>query len=71
MSLVQENFMCENGTILVYTHSDNNKMIRQIETGVIYDEAYDIPNRYTYEETNIERETEQQEPTEEEGTEEE
>jgi hypothetical protein len=26
-------------------------MIRQIETGEIYDEAIDIPGKYTYEET--------------------
>jgi hypothetical protein len=26
-------------------------MIRQIETGDIYDEAVDVPGKYTYEET--------------------
>ncbi len=36
---------------LVYTYSDEGYYIRQIETGEIYSEAYDIPNKYTYEET--------------------
>ena len=54
MAIVQEEYVCANGVILTYTYSDNNKKIRQIETGNIYDDAYDIPNRYTYEETDIE-----------------
>lgn len=34
-------------------YSDDNMMIRQIETGVIYQDAVDkIPCRYTYEETD-------------------
>lgn len=34
-------------------YSDRGMMIRQIETGIIYEEAEDnIPCRYTYEETN-------------------
>lgn len=34
-------------------YSDQNLKIRQIETGIIYDEAVDVvPCRYTYEETN-------------------
>ena len=51
------------GVDLYRTYSDENKMIRQIETGIEYDEAIDVGDengniRYTYEETNkdIERE---------------
>lgn len=38
---------------LVYTYSDEQFKIRQIETGIVYDTAYDVaPCRYTYEETD-------------------
>ena len=34
-------------------YSDNGKRIRQIETGIVYDDALDVmPCRYTYEETD-------------------
>lgn len=34
-------------------YSDNDMKIRQIETGIVYEEAVDvIPCRYTYEETD-------------------
>ena len=47
---------------LLYTYSDSNKYILQVETNTKYDEAYDvIPCRYTYEET----EEEIEKPTEE------
>ena len=53
------------GVDLYRTYSDENKVIRQIETGIEYDEAIDVADengniRYTYEETNkdIEREEE-------------
>lgn len=51
------------GIDLYKTYSDENKMIRQIETGVEYDEAIDVADengniRYTYEETNKEIEKE-------------
>lgn len=37
----------------VYHWSDLNLKIRQIETGVVYDDAIDVvPCRYTYEETD-------------------
>lgn len=39
-------------------YSDQNVMIRQIETGDIYEDAVDvIPCKYTYEETDIPIET--------------
>ena len=35
-------------------YSDENMKIRQIETGIVYDDAVDVvPCRYTYEETDI------------------
>lgn len=53
------------GVDLYRTYSDENKMIRQIETGIEYDEAIDVVDengniRYAYEETDkdIEREEE-------------
>ena len=56
------------GVILVKTYSTDNKYIKQVETGLDYDEAVDIgvyekgvykPKNYTYVETNkdIEEET--------------
>lgn len=42
----------EDGVKLYRTYSDENYKIRQIETGIIYDEAIDVENiEYTYEET--------------------
>lgn len=49
--LIQENYICKNGVVLTRTYSDSGYKIRQIETGELYDEAYDIPNKYTYEES--------------------
>lgn len=48
--IIQENLITGDGTELVKTYSDTYT-IRQVETGIIYIEAVDIPNRYTYEET--------------------
>ena len=40
---------------LIRHYSDDGKMIRQVETGLVYVEAVDvIPCRYTYEETDRE-----------------
>lgn len=47
--LIQENIIV-NGVDLVKTYSDTYT-IRQVETGIIYIEAIDVPNKYTYEET--------------------
>lgn len=45
-----------------HTYSDSRFYILQVETGVKYDEAYDvIPCRYTYEETSEKIETEEKE----------
>lgn len=51
--LKQETYICKNGHILIHTYSDIGMYIRQIETGIEYEEAYDEPNVYTYEETDI------------------
>ena len=53
---------------LVYTYSDENYMILQNETGVTYEEAYDIEGKgYTYSETDIKikRDTEENSNSEE------
>jgi len=35
-------------------YSDSGFMIRQVETGIVYEDAVDlVPCRYTYEETDI------------------
>lgn len=42
------------GINLYRTYSDNNLMIRQVETGDVYAEAIDVENAaYTYEETDM------------------
>ena len=47
------------GRDLVKSYSDANKYIIQKETGIYYTEAIDVPNRYTYTESDkdIEDET--------------
>ena len=41
------------GIELIRTYSDKGYMIRQIETGAIYDEAIDVEDsQFTYEETD-------------------
>ena len=42
------------GTDLIKSYSDRGMMMRQVETGILYGEAIDVtPLRYTYEETDI------------------
>lgn len=53
------------GIDLYRTYSDENKIIRQIETGIEYDEAVDVADeneniKYTYEETEKEIEREEE-----------
>lgn len=48
--LIQENIHV-NGTDLIKTYSDLY-MIKQVETGILYAEAIDVPDKYTYEETD-------------------
>ena len=56
----------EDGVNLYRTYSDENFMIRQNETGDLYDEAIDVENApYTYTETDIPIEEEENENIEE------
>ena len=42
----------EDGVVLYRTYSDEGFKIRQVQTGIIYDEAIDVENApYTYTET--------------------
>ena len=58
----------KDGVMLVRTFSDNNKYIRQVETEIDYTDAIDIgtfdgenyrPSKYTYVETDIDIEEEE------------
>lgn len=51
--IVREYFITRNdGVNLFRTYSDQGYMIKQVETGVVYDEAIDVESaNYTYEET--------------------
>lgn len=48
--MIKQENITVNGVDLIRTYSDTYT-IRQVETGIVYIEAIDIPNRYTYEET--------------------
>ena len=48
--IIRENINV-NGVDLVKTYSDLY-MIKQVETGILYAEAIDVPDKYTYEETD-------------------
>ena len=62
--VITEFFRTRNDGVNLYrTYSDENFKIRQIETGLIYDEAIDIESsNYTYEETDkkIDEETDEE-----------
>ena len=47
--IIQE--ILENG--LIHTYSDNGKKLIQNETGIMYDDAIDVPNKHTYTESEI------------------
>ncbi len=50
--IIQETITINNKQ-LKHTYSSESKYIKQIETGAIYNEAYDVMERnFTYEETN-------------------
>lgn len=40
------------GNNLIRTFSDDNKYVIQNETGIKYSEAIDVPNKYTYTESD-------------------
>lgn len=46
--MIKQETIIINGRELVKTYSDNGKYIIQNETGIEYAEAVDIPNKYTY-----------------------
>lgn len=46
--MIKQEIIVVNGRTLVKTYSDNKKYIIQNETGLKYVEAVDIPNKYTY-----------------------
>lgn len=48
----QEEYVCANDVVLTHTYNDSGCYIIQKETGIKYAEAYDIPNKYTYEESD-------------------
>jgi hypothetical protein len=48
--IIRENITVH-GVDLVKTYSDLY-LIKQLETGILYDEAIDIPGKYTYVETD-------------------
>lgn len=55
----KEKITREDGVELIRTYSDENFKIRQVETGIVYDEAVDVKNSgYTYEETDEKIESE-------------
>lgn len=56
--IIQEKVTIGNQDLL-YTYSDIGNFILQVETGIMYDAAYDvIPCKYTYTETEIKKEDE-------------
>ena len=50
--IISLEYYADDGRQLVVTRSDRGMMIRQNETGAIYDIAIDVPNKYTYSETD-------------------
>ena len=51
--IVSLEYYTDDSRLLVVTRSDQGMKIRQNETGMIYDMAIDVPNKYTYSETDI------------------
>lgn len=50
--MIKQEKIVINGRELVKTYSDNNKFIIQNETGTKYIEAIDVPDKYTYTESD-------------------
>ena len=46
--MIKQETIVVNGRQLVKTYSDSGKYIVQNETGLEYVEAVDVPNKYTY-----------------------
>lgn len=62
--MLKQETIIVNGRELIKTYSDNNKFIIQNETGVKYSEAVDVPNRFTYRESEEDIEIEKTEEIE-------
>lgn len=58
--MIKQETIIINGRTLIKTYSDSNKYIIQNETGVKYSEAVDVPNRFTYSESEENIETEEE-----------
>ena len=56
--IVALEYYTEDGRLLIRTKSDRNMKIRQDQTGILYDEAIDVPGHYTYSETDTPIESE-------------
>lgn len=52
--MIKKETIIVNGRQLVKTYSDSGKYIIQNETGIEYVEAVDIPNKFTYTESDKE-----------------
>lgn len=52
--MIKQELININGRTLMRTWSDANKYLIQNETGIEYSKAVDIPNKYTYRESNRE-----------------
>ena len=50
--MIKQEIIVANGKQLTKTYSDNNKFIIQNETGGKFTEAIDIPNKFTYSESD-------------------
>lgn len=50
--MIKQEELTINGRQLIKTYSDNKKYIIQNETGIKYAEAIDVPNKYTYTESD-------------------
>lgn len=50
--MIKQETIIVNGRELVKTYSDNGKFIIQNETGGKFTEAIDIPNKFTYSESD-------------------
>ena len=57
--IVALEYYTEDGRLLIRTKSDRNMKIRQDQTGILYDEAIDVSDHYTYTETDIPIESEE------------
>ena len=48
-----EIILIDNDIKRIRTYSDEGMQIRQDQTGILYNDAVDVPNKYTYTETDI------------------